>query len=402
MKKIMNIAWKDIRNRFSSPSELLFFLILPILFTFLLGGGFDRLNNEVELPTLAVVDQDASALSGELISKLEQEGTFIINGMESEDAQDALEDGDVLTVLEIPEGFESDLREGNAGALEIQVPEDSEGAQIIEQSILVIAEELSRSITAAHASVAERERQVSFESPKEREQYFEVALTRAQSAFENQPSRVTITVPQGAQEAQDMAEALTSHHNAGQLITWVFIPLLATSAVLADERTIGTLRRLLTTPTSKPTFLLGTFTGQLIPAFLQMGLLLAFGALVMGVEWGHSIPALIVLLFSFGLAAVALGTMLGTLVKTTGQASNLSIMAGMAIALLGGCWWPAEMFPGFMRTAGKILPTSWALQGLTDIAIRGFGITEILPEAGVLLGFAAIFFTIGVLRFRYE
>jgi len=27
---------------------------------------------------------------------------------------------------------------------------------------------------------------------------------------------------------------------------------------------------------------------------------------------------------------------------------------------------------------------------------------DILPEAGVLLGFAVLFFTIGVLRFRYE
>jgi len=33
---------------------------------------------------------------------------------------------------------------------------------------------------------------------------------------------------------------------------------------------------------------------------------------------------------------------------------------------------------------------------------RGGGLVNILPEAGVLLGFAVVFFTIGVMRFRYE
>jgi hypothetical protein len=37
-----------------------------------------------------------------------------------------------------------------------------------------------------------------------------------------------------------------------------------------------------------------------------------------------------------------------------------------------------------------------------DLALRGGGLMEILPEAGVLLGFAALFFTVGVLRFKYE
>lgn len=37
--KITTIAWKDAIIRFSSRSELLFFLVLPLVFIFLLGGG---------------------------------------------------------------------------------------------------------------------------------------------------------------------------------------------------------------------------------------------------------------------------------------------------------------------------------------------------------------------------
>jgi len=39
MKKILTIIWKDTILRFSSRSELIFFLILPIIFTFILRVG---------------------------------------------------------------------------------------------------------------------------------------------------------------------------------------------------------------------------------------------------------------------------------------------------------------------------------------------------------------------------
>ena len=39
MKKIFAIAWKDAIIRFASKSEWLFFVILPITFTFLIAGG---------------------------------------------------------------------------------------------------------------------------------------------------------------------------------------------------------------------------------------------------------------------------------------------------------------------------------------------------------------------------
>ena len=94
--------------------------------------------------------------------------------------------------------------------------------------------------------------------------------------------------------------------------------------------------------------------------------------------------------------------MMGTFIKTEGQANGLSIMAGMVMALLGGCWYPLELFPAAVQNIVKIFPTTWAMQGLLDLVLRGGGLVDILPESAVLLGFAGVFFTIGVMRFRYE
>ena len=168
------------------------------------------------------------------------------------------------------------------------------------------------------------------------------------------------------------------------------------------SRQKGTLRRILTTPTRKATYIFGTIFGQVVIALAQMALLVGFGILVMKLNWAQNIPALIVMLVAGALAAAALGTMLGTFVKSAAQAQGLSIMLGMVMALMGGCWYPLELFPQAVRTVVKILPTTWAMQGLLDIVSRGQDLMGILPEAGVLFGFAALFFGIGIWRFKYE
>jgi ABC-2 type transport system permease protein len=60
------------------------------------------------------------------------------------------------------------------------------------------------------------------------------------------------------------------------------------------------------------------------------------------------------------------------------------------------------MFPQTVQTVVKILPTTWAMRGLLDIVLRGQGLAAILPDAGILFGFAAVFFGVGILRFKYE
>ncbi len=186
------------------------------------------------------------------------------------------------------------------------------------------------------------------------------------------------------------------------MITFVFIPLLGISGLFAYERQKGTLRRLLTTPTRPATFLLGTILGQVATALVQMLLLVGFGSAVMHLNWGHTPAALALILVATALAGAALGTLLGALTRTEGQAGGLSWLLGMLMALLGGCWYPAELFPQFVRTAAKVLPTTWAMEGMLNIVLRGQGLAGVLLPAAVLLGMAALFFAVGIKRFKYE
>jgi ABC-2 type transport system permease protein len=397
MRKILAIAWKDTLLRFSGMAEWLFFLILPIVFTVILAGGTGA--SADSRIRLVVVDQANSPLSTELITTLGKSEAVRPEVLPLNRAEDEFSKRRTSAMLVISSGFDlQHLRQGSVG-LELRQQPNNMNALVASQAVMAVISRISSAVDIANSSVAEAEGIRPFESDIARQAYFDTALQGAQTQMDQAPDRVAVS--QGATKDQIEYDP-RANSSAGQLITWVFIPLIGISAMFAYERQKGTLRRLLTTPTQKATYLIGTIIGQVAMALVQMLLLVGFGILVMRLNWGHSPEALAVMLIASTLAAAALGTTLGTFVKTEGQASGLSLMLGMVMALLGGCWYPIELFPQFVRTAVKVLPTAWAMQGMLDIVLRGQGLSAILPEAGVLLGFAAVFFVVGIWRFRYE
>ena len=398
MKKILAIVWKDTISRFSGASELLFFIILPIVFTFLLAGGTPQGDDDPRIEFL-VVDEANTPISQQIVHELEISTAVRPEASTREEAQNLFDDRSAEVVLIIPAGIDIEsLQDGSAQVELLQQPNNMD-ATVVERAVLTALRRVSSSVSAAQTAVQQRESIQPFASDTEKQAYFESSLNLAQDIQNEAPERVTVV--QGNTE-DDVDYDPRANSSAGQLITWVFIPLFGISALFAYERQQGTLRRLLTTPASKATFLLGTITGQVAMALVQMLLLVGFGILVMKLSWGRDPLALFLILLTSALAAAAFGTTMGTFIKTEGQASGLSVMFGMVFALMGGCWYPLELFPPAIQNAVQILPTRWAMQGMLDLVLRGGTLPDILPEAGVLLLFAAIFFGVGVWRFRYE
>lgn len=398
MNKIFAIIRKDALIRFASRSELLFFIILPLVFTFLLAGGTPSNERDNRIP-LTVVDLAHTPLSQQLIAQLDKSTSVRPETDTLENAEAAFKARQIQVLLVIPANFDLDTLKEGAVDLELRQQPNSMDALIAARAVQAVINRAGSTVSIALASVKAAEQVKPFESDGAQKAYFDASVSAAQKLMDEAPQRVQVA---RATTRDAVNYDPRANSSAGQLVTWVFIPLLAISALFASERQQGTLRRLLTTPTRKATFLLGTISGQVVMALVQMSLLVAFGVLVMHLPWGRDLPALAVMMVSFALAAAALGTTLGTFVRTDGQASSLSIALGMVMALMGGCWYPLELFPAFIRSAVQVLPTTWAMQGMLDLVLRGGGLVDVLPKAAVLLGFAVLFFTVGVWRFRYE
>ncbi|MBI3168129.1 MAG: ABC transporter permease [Chloroflexi bacterium] len=399
MKKIFAIAWKDAIVRFASSSELIFFIILPLVFTFLLAGGSPSGNPTNNRIRLVVVDLANTPISQEIIAELDKSTAAYPETMTLEDAEEEFSARRVSAVLVILPGLDITAIQNGTAELDFRQQPNDMDASIAQRAVQTAIRRVSSTVSAANTALEEAKARGTFESVEDEQVYFEDTLQLAKEIQADAPERI-IVIEGTTPDSVDYDPRANS--SAGQLVTWVFIPLFGISALFAFERQQGTLRRVLTTPTSKATFLFGTISGQVVMALIQMSLLVLFGMFALQLKWGQEPFALFILLTCAALAAGAIGTTMGTFIKTESQAGGLSVMIGMVMALLGGCWYPLELFPATVQTIVKILPTTWAMQGLLDLVLRGGDMADILLESGVLLGFAAVFFSIGVARFRYE
>ena len=397
MKKIFAIARKDTIVRFASASEWSYFIVLPIIFTFVFAGGVPT-GDEDNRIGLVVVDQAHTSISQDIISELGKSTAVRPDVLSLEEAEEQFNSRLAPAVLIIPTSLDFEAIQTGTAQLDFRQLPNNIDASIAERAVQTAIRQVGSVVNAANMAVEEAKARGPFESAEAEQAYFNQSLELARSLQADSPERVTVI--QGT-TPEDFAYDPQANVSAGQLITWVFIPLFGISALFAYERQQGTLRRVLTTPTSKATFLLGTISGQVAMALIQMTLLVLFAVLAFKLNWGNPLGVFLILTCS-ALAAAAIGTAMGTFIKSEGQAMGLSIMAGMLMGMLGGCWFPLELFPPVMQNIARIFPTTWAMQGLLDLLLRGGGFTDILPEAGVLLGFAVLFFSVGVWRFRFE
>ncbi len=397
MKKVLGIILKDIAIRFSSPIEWLFFLVMPVVFMMILSGGTGMpADQRLVLP---IVDLANSPISFSLIEELEKSPSVLPEITTWAKAERDFDGLKTPAVLIIPNSLTyEDVLQGK-GEVELWLQKNNMDAIVARQAVQTALGRISSRGEIAQISVEEAENIKSFSSVAERDAYRVKALALIQELFDSAP---TLMASFEGHTKDPIVFDARINNIAGQMITWVYIPLIGLSAMFASERAKGTLRRILITPTQKGVYIGSTILGQVGIALVQMSLLITFGTLALKVNWGHSPLALAILMISTALVGAAMGTMLGTFVKTEGQGNGISIMIGMMMAMLGGCWYPLELFPPVMQTTAKVFPTYWAMRGFLNIAIRGQGLGGALLESGVLLGFALVFFVIGVWRFKYE
>lgn len=183
----------------------------------------------------------------------------------------------------------------------------------------------------------------------------------------------------------------------GYSLMFVFflIPNLALSVI--EERETGTLRRLLVAPVPRSRILLGKMLPYFLIGVAQFVIVLAVSRALFDIEMGSPM-ALLVMIIASALAMAALGVLIAAFARTAGQADGLSIVLVLAMAVVSGAMFPSISIPGVQM----VTPHYWAMQGFLNVIARGASVEGVLLPAGILVTMAAVFFTIGAVRFRFE
>src|SRR5476649_701973 len=176
-------------------------------------------------------------------------------------------------------------------------------------------------------------------------------------------------------------------------------PVTLTTVLLA-QRT-GIWNRQLAAPVALTTVLLArAISGALIALGLLCGIFLA-AVLIFKVQISNPLGFFgVALCFasmtsSFGLLIAAYG-------KTPEGARGIAVFATMILVMLGGAWVPSFIFPQWMQSATLFIPTRWAVDGFDAMTWRGLGLNIALKSMAVQLGYAAVFSTLAITKFRRE
>jgi ABC-2 type transport system permease protein len=198
-----------------------------------------------------------------------------------------------------------------------------------------------------------------------------------------------------------------------------FFVFVLTGISFLRERVGGTLERLLATPVSRGEIVLGYSLGFGFFATLQVTLVLAFVlarlqipavgplpefAIGLGVRTiGNPLIAYLLVLV-LGLGAVSLGIFLSTFARSELQILEFIPLVIVPQGVLGGFFWPIDQLPGLLQPVARILPVTYAIDGLRQVMIAGADLAsgQVLLDLGVLTGTAAVFMVLAASTIRRE
>jgi ABC-2 type transport system permease protein len=198
-----------------------------------------------------------------------------------------------------------------------------------------------------------------------------------------------------------------------------FFVFILTGISFLRERIGGTLERLLATPVSRAEIVLGYSLGFGFFATIQVAIVLAFVlgrlqipelgpmpafAIGLGVRTiGNPLIAYLLVLV-LGLGAVSLGIFLSTFARTELQILQFIPIVIVPQGLLGGFFWPIDQLPNLLQPVARILPVTYAIDGLRQVMIAGADLSspQVLLDLGVLTGIAAVFVALAAGTIRRE
>ncbi len=406
LTQIFDIAKLYLRTAFQSRGELLSAILMPLLFTFVLGqamGSFSPDDAPVGWPVY-LVNEDGAALSETLTDRVEADALLIVQTGTEAKGMELLAAEETTAVIIIPPIFSTDLLDQKEVDVAFHVNGTANEVQIVETAVKSALIELEGSVAAANTAVLAAAELGRFDNDEAaRDSYFDEALRQAQEKWRPiAPIAVAVEKVSRIEDTTNDISVGNAQSAPGMMIMFSMFFMLGGAATIVEERAQGTLRRLLVMPIHKGAILLGKFEGIYISGLAQIGILVVVSGALMGVKWGQSPFALLLMLLSYTFSIAALGIMMAALARSQDQVNSLTTVIVLVMAPLGGAWWPLEIVPEWMRTIGHLFPTAWAMDGFGDIITRGLGVGDILLETAVLLAFGLLFLLIGVWRFRYE
>jgi ABC-2 type transport system permease protein len=432
MKKVVDIALKDTLLSFRSRTALMFMFVMPVLipvlFYFMFGTIFAE-EEEFTLPQIQVVvvnldeggfpagfgsnldlgfavGPDLNSM-GALLLAILQEDTFadlmiVTTAGDAAAARQMVDNQEAGVALIFPADLTAALSGGDERP-EIELYQDPTltiGPAIVAGVVNGIIDNFTAGTIGVGVSLDQLAAEGATIDPLLVEEVVAEVTGSLSAEGAAQTPLLIVESPDKAPPANPFA-AFLALILGGMLVFYAFLSGASIVQTVLTEEENGTLQRLFTTPTSRSTILIGKFLAAIIVIVVQVTVLLAFGALVFGIDWGDP-PAVALASVGIVLISSCAGLFVVSLLKHSRQAG---ILFGGLLTITG----LIGLFPVFtggtptrspyIEPISLTMPQGWAMRGLRQ-ALEGASLTDIALTQLVLLGWCAVFLAIGLYRFN--
>ncbi|MFT3702446.1 MAG: ABC transporter permease [Agriterribacter sp.] len=369
MRTIKFLLQKEFRQIIRNKTIRMMIFVMPVIQLIVMPLAADY---EVKNVNLAVTDHDHSTYSQKLISKITSSGYFRLTAYNTSfnEAFTTIEKDKSDLILEIPVGFEKNLIKEN------------------EQKLFVAVNAING--TKANLGGA--------------------YLGNIVRNF-NDDIRMEL-VPTGSFNAAPVIEITSSNWFNVTMNYHVFmvpgiLAILVTmvggflSALnIVKEKEVGTIEQINVTPIKKHHFIIG----KLIPFWVLGNVIFSIGLLIAWLIYGIvSVGSLFVLyscISMYLLAILGFGLLISTFCDTQQQAMLVMFFFMMIFILMGGLYTSIDSMPDWAKVISKFTPTSYLIEVIRMVVLKGSGFKDILPHILTLGLFAIVLNTWAVFNYK--
>jgi ABC-2 type transport system permease protein len=367
LNSFLNILWLGLKEIRSLTTDLVMVVFVVYAFTIAIYVQATGTSSEVNNASIAFVDEDASALSKEVINAFYPprfKRPELISAGEIEPLMDA---GRLMFVVVIPPMFEQDLRAGRNPAVQVNID-----ATAMQQA----------GIGAGYIRNILEERVSSF-------------LQRADVTPEA-PINLVIRKLFNPNTQSSWFKSVVAIINQITLLTVVL-----TGAAVIREREHGTLEHLLVMPLSAFEIAMAkVWANSLVILIAIAASLFLIVRLALRVPFAGSVGLWFLGVVLYLFFATALGIYLGTVSRSMAQFALLIILVILVLMLLSGGSTPVESQPRWLQYITYLLPARHFVSFSQVIVYRGGGITAVWRQFLMVSAVGLAFFVYSLTLFR--
>ncbi|MBP6669186.1 MAG: ABC transporter permease [Gemmatimonadales bacterium] len=364
--RLFAIARKEIIQLRRDSRSLALAFLLPALLLILFGYAITWDVTDVRT---AVVDQDGSARSRDLVEAFRASGYFtvVLRPARAGDLVPLLDRGQVQLGLVIPPGFGAELGTGRPAPL---------------QAIVDGSDANTASIVLGYTQGTVR----SFSARVGTRGGVPPAIRLQSRVWFNEELRSRNMIVPGL-----------------VAVIMMIIAAMLTSLTIAREWERGTMEQLAATPVLRIEVVLGKLLPYLGIGLLDVLLISGLGVLIFGVPFRGSPALFLVLSSAFLVGALGLGMFISAVAKSQLLATQLAMVATFLPAfLLSGFMYAISIMPVPLQAVTYLVPARYFLVVTRGIFLKGVGIEVLRVQGLLMIAFGVLGLVLATRAFKKE